>query len=106
MVIGAVRALVAVVVTVVSVDDVETSSGSVVVDGVVVKDKAGGEGDVRGVFDVSSASCSVQIRRETAHRWICRLERITIAVVLLPVLVVIKRRLSAEGVRFVNRFFA
>ncbi len=87
-----------VVVVVVTVEDEETSSGSV--------ESVGGTGGVGGevarFFDVSSVSFSFQIRRDTAQRCICRLDRRRRAVLLF---VDINRKFSAEGVRFVNALF-
>jgi hypothetical protein len=83
-----------VVVVVVAVEDEETSSGSVEVGG-------GGEEVVR-IFDVSSVSFSFQIRRDTAQRCICRLDRMAIAALLF---VDVNRKLSADGVRFENVLF-
>jgi hypothetical protein len=89
-----------VVVVVVTVDDEETSSGSTEVCN--VENEVGG-GEVARFFDVSSVSFSFQIRRDTAQRCICRLDRIQIAVLLL--FVDVDRKLSTDGVRFVNVLF-
>lgn len=85
---------VTVVVVVVRVDDEEISSGSVVVGGETSDVDVVVEG-----FSVSSTSFSVEIRRDTAQRCMCRLDRIALAALLL---VDVDRRLSAEGVRFVK----
>jgi hypothetical protein len=80
-----------VVAVVVTVDDEETSSGSTKV--------CDGGGEVARFFNVSSVSFSFQIRRDTAQRCICLLDRIEIAALLF---VDVDRKLSADGVRFVN----
>ena len=84
------------VVVVVTVDDEETSSRS---SGTA---DDGGGGEVARFFDESSGSFSFQMRRDTAQRWICRLDLI-VSVVLL--LFDVERKLSADGVRFVNVSF-
>jgi len=92
--------VVIVVVVVVAVEDEETSSGSIEVCGVETGDGDGGE--VVRVFDDSSVSFSFQIRRDTAQRCICRLDRIARAALLF---VDVNRKLSADGVRFANVLF-
>ena len=83
---------VVVFVVVVRVDEEETSSGSTVVAGETSEAAVVAED-----FVISSRSFSVEMRRDTAQRCMCRLDRIAFAALLL---IDADRRLSAEGVRF------
>jgi len=106
VVVVVVAVVVVVVVVVVTVDDEETSSGSIEVCGGAEEEDNGGGGEVARPFDVSSVSFSFQIRRDTAQRCICRLDRIAIAVLLLLLLFVdVNLKLSTDGVRFVIVLF-